>query len=138
MVNCSQQNDSLKTRFSNTKGEKINQELLDEFYTQIHSFDEMFSIPIIDSLGTELVNDFPSLEFHPYTNLIEQNVFIFSANKVMDFEFLLDYFDLHREKKNSNYQVWRREINGAKILDFSIEPHPVYKWIFVVRYRAQE
>jgi len=98
------------------------------------------SIVIIDSLGAEIGLLDSSLTFLPYSNEYESNSFVFVAQNKLAFKpfeensFLSDNKEVH----DSDYKVWRKNIQNSQILDISIEPHPILKYILSIRFRGQE
>ncbi|MFA5573971.1 MAG: hypothetical protein WC994_02830 [Brumimicrobium sp.] len=88
----------------------------------------------IDSIGFKIAEINDSLFYHPYTNNIENNAFIFSATKIEFFKpFLrLDVFKESFVAKDGDYQVWRM-LSEVNKIEASVEPHPTIGWVLVFR-----
>lgn len=109
------------------------------FFNEIEKWN-MDNVEQINQLGKEIIDFDSTLQFYPNNNDFDYDSFIFSSlhkenlNVFKNHPFLEHY----KPYQYSNYKVWRKEINNKKLLDLSIEPHPVLHWIFVIRKRNQE
>lgn len=117
----------------------VNEETIDSFFELVSDFN-IDSIEVIDRIGYKIAEENDSLRYIPYRNNYEDRAFIFSSAKKTVFN-TFQRVPLFEEDKLLNgvlYSVFRKDIHNKKRLDFSIEPHPTLKWIFVVRFRSQE
>lgn len=115
------------------------EELITSFFNEIQNWSD-HSIQIIDSLGHEISKMDSTLTFLPYSNEYEKKSFVFTSkdrNAFTPFE-ESKFLSQSTSSQQSSYIVWRKKLNNLQILDFSIEPHPVLGWLFVVRKRGQE
>lgn len=116
-----------------------NEEARNEFFHQVINSSSN-SIELIDSLGFEIARSSDSLSYIPYHNSYEDRAFVFYASDRTAFTVFERVPLLEKDKllNDSLYSVFRKDRNGKKLLDISIEPHPVLKWVFVIRMRSQE
>lgn len=99
-----------------------------------------WEIPELEKLGFQIMDLDSLVQFYKYNNSYEHNAFIFSANAPNHLNNFLNHPFLASEQATTNqdYQVWRKEIDGQKLLDISVEPHPVLKHVLIFRKRTQE
>lgn len=112
---------------------------ISSFFIQIQNWNDQ-SISTIDSLGFKISEIDSSLTFLPYSNEYENKSFVFTSrdkNAFLAFE-ESNFLSQSKPIQQLDYKVWRKKLNELQILDFSIEPHPVLGWLFVVRKRGQE
>lgn len=112
---------------------------IDSFFVAVQNEWDTENLSHIDSLGIRLSELSDSLSFFPFHNDYSDRSFIFSSKRKSNFDVFLDNEVLNLETYGSaEYKVWRRKSEGLKVLDFSLEPHPVLTWVFTIRKRGQE
>lgn len=94
----------------------------------------------LEESGEIIAKEDSLLVFHPFSNDYEENTLFFSSNQVENFDFILinEFFENISPAQHDDYKVWRLAIKNKRLLDVSVEPHPVLKWILAVRLRGQE
>lgn len=122
---------------SNAKEQLTN--LIDSFFNATRIWD--FSTPFkLDSIGELVDQNDSSLQFYGFGNSYEKDAWLFSTKnrKQLNCFVKSSFLATTPPTTNLSYRVWRKMTNGRLLLDFSIEPHPILGWVFVVRKRAQE
>ena len=91
---------------------------------------------LLDSLNIHM----DSIQIYHFNNDIEPRSILFTASEKSQLEILEQTPTLQRLNRVSyqSYDVWRSVIEGKQILEFSLQPHPVKKWVFSIRKRSQE
>lgn len=133
LVSCSSNEDSSKVQaFDVIKH-------LDSVFVLAHQWSES-EPPIPRDLLDSLDLYMDSVEVYYIGNDIEPKSILFTASKKSQLGFLEKTPTLQRLNKVSyqSYEVWRSVIEGKEILEFSLQPHPVKKWMFSIRKRSQE
>jgi hypothetical protein len=127
---------------------KHNLEKSEEF-NLVNHLDSVFSLaqkwsgdepPIPNELLDSINAHMDSVEIHYYDNNIEPQGILFTApskNSLLIVEQTTTLKNLNKVSYQS-YDVWRSAIEEKEILEFSLQPHPIKKWVFSIRKRSQE
>jgi len=112
---------------------------LDSVFVLAHQWSNKVP-PIPNELLDSLNANMDSVEIYYFDNNIDPQGILFTAPRKTSLMILEKTPTLQSLNKVSyeSYEVWRSLIGGKEILEFSLQPHPVKKWVFSIRKRSQE
>ncbi|MBW7868549.1 MAG: hypothetical protein H3C31_09520 [Brumimicrobium sp.] len=113
---------------------------LNSFFSFIQDEWTPENIQQIDNAGIKIAEIENDIFFLPYSNEYEPSTFIFYTKTQEELKLFENHEFLGQPLPSNSpeYKIWRKENMGQKILDISIEPHPILGWICQIRLREGE
>ncbi|MDX1651514.1 MAG: hypothetical protein R3277_03415 [Brumimicrobium sp.] len=96
--------------------------------------------PFEDILLKEISEHFSGIKGYNLGNEIDPSAIVFTARSKDELSPFLKAEQLQKLSPYDfkSYKVWRSEVNGEELIEYSLQPHPTEKWIFSIRKRKQE